>query len=102
MFNGGIDVLKRQRVGNKLLIGFKAPPAAAALLDITGVTEAEALENNMIRVRFADDAAPHEAIVATAVKNGWGLYQIAPDQTSLEDVFVQLTYQDTTEPAVAA
>jgi len=28
------------------------------------------------------------------VQNSWGLYQIAPDQTSLEDVFVQLTYQD--------
>ena len=33
---------------------------------------------------------PHEAIVQAAVKNKWGLYQIAPDQTSLEDVFVQL------------
>ena len=48
----------------------------------------------MIRVRFAEDAAPAEAIVQAAVSNGWGLYQIAPDQTSLEDVFVQLTYQE--------
>jgi ABC-2 type transport system ATP-binding protein len=32
--------------------------------------------------------------VKAAVKNGWGLYQIAPDQTSLEDVFIQLTYQN--------
>ena len=48
----------------------------------------------MIRVRFADDAAPAEAIVQAAVKSGWGLHQIAPDQTSLEDVFVQLTYQE--------
>jgi ABC-2 type transport system ATP-binding protein len=37
---------------------------------------------------------PHEAIVQASVKHKWGLYQIAPDQTSLEDVFVQLTYQD--------
>jgi ABC-2 type transport system ATP-binding protein len=58
------------------------------------VSEAETLENNMVRVRFAEDQTPHEAIVQAAVKNGWGLYQIAPDQTSLEDVFVQLTYQD--------
>jgi ABC-2 type transport system ATP-binding protein len=28
------------------------------------------------------------------VAKGWGLYQIGPDQTSLEDVFVQLTYQE--------
>ena len=47
-----------------------------------------------MRVRFADDTAPAESIVQAAVSNGWGLYQIAPDQTSLEDVFVQLTYQE--------
>ncbi len=94
VFNGGIDVLKRQRIGNKLLIGFKNAPQVSDLLQIAGVSEAEALENNMMRVRFAEDSMPHEAIVQAAVKNGWGLYQIAPDQTSLEDVFVQLTYQD--------
>ncbi len=94
VFNGGIEVLKRQRIGNKLLIGFKNAPQAADLLQIAGVSEAETLENNMMRVRFAENSMPHEAIVQAAVQNGWGLYQIAPDQTSLEDVFVQLTYQD--------
>jgi ABC-2 type transport system ATP-binding protein len=58
----------------------------------------------MMRIRFAEDAAttgtPAEAIVQAAVSNGWGLYQIAPDQTSLEDVFVQLTYQDAALAAV--
>ncbi|MFA6039938.1 MAG: ATP-binding cassette domain-containing protein [Methylophilus sp.] len=93
VFNGDIDVLKRQRIGNKLLLGFRNPPATEALLNIAGVNEAE-LVDNMMRVRFADDSSPNEAIVEAAVKNGWGLYQIAPDQTSLEDVFVQLTYQE--------
>ena len=98
VFNGGIDVLKRQRIGNKLLLGFNNTPTVEALLKIKGVTEAELADNNMMRVRFAEgqdiDKAPHEAIVQAAVKNKWGLYQIAPDQTSLEDVFVQLTFQD--------
>ena len=98
VFNGGIDVLKRQRIGNKLLLGFSNAPSVAELLKINGITEAEATENNMMRVRFADgadvDKAAHQAIVQAAVKNKWGLYHIAPDQTSLEDVFVQLTYQD--------
>jgi ABC-2 type transport system ATP-binding protein len=93
VFNGGIDVLKRQRVGNKLLLGFRQRPELDALLAIQGVTEAE-LVDDMVRVRFADNQAPNELIVEAAVKNGWGLYQIAPDQTSLEDVFVQLTYQE--------
>jgi ABC-2 type transport system ATP-binding protein len=94
VFNGDIEVLKRHRIGNKLLIGFKNTPPIDALLSIAGINEAELVEN-MVRVRFAEDAAPNEAIVEASVKNGWGLYQIAPDQTSLEDVFVQLTYQET-------
>ena len=98
VFNGGIDVLKRQRVGNKLLLGFNKAPTVAELIKIKGITEAEAVDANMMRIRFAEGAdenkAAHEAIVQAAVKNKWGLFQIAPDQTSLEDVFVQLTFQD--------
>jgi len=93
VFNGGIDVLKRQRIGNKLLLGFKRTPTDSALLQIPGITEVEQVDG-MVRVRFAEGQAPHEAIVEAAVKEGWGLYQIAPDQTSLEDEFVQLTYQE--------
>jgi len=93
VFNGDIEVLKRQRIGNKLLIGFKNMPPVEALLNIAGVNEAEVVDD-MMRIRFAEDAAPNEAIVEASVKYGWGLYQIAPDQTSLEDVFVQLTYHE--------
>ncbi|MDO9366159.1 MAG: ATP-binding cassette domain-containing protein [Methylotenera sp.] len=94
VFNGAIDVLKKQRIGNKLLISMHNPPAADAMLSIAGVTEAESLPGGLIRVRFAENATPAEAIVQAAVQHGWGLYQIAPDQTSLEDVFMQLTYQE--------
>ncbi len=94
VFNGPIEVLKKQRIGNKLLIGMRAPPRVEDILKIAGVSEAESLANGLVRVRFADDAAPAEAIVQASVQQGWGLYQIAPDQTSLEDVFMQLTYQE--------
>jgi ABC-2 type transport system ATP-binding protein len=98
VFNGDIEVLKRQRIGNKLLMGFSNAPSVADLLNIKDIAEAEALENGMMRVRFNENTMPHESIVQAAVKNGWGLYQIAPDQTSLEDVFTQLTHQDAAEP----
>ena len=61
---------------------------------LAGVEEAESVSDQLMRVRFADGATPAEAIVQAAVAKGWGLYQIGPDQTSLEDVFVQLTYQE--------
>lgn len=94
VFNGAIDVLKKHRIGNKLLVGMHNSPSTDEMLKIAGVIEAENVSTGLMRVRFAEDAAPAESIVQSAVKNGWGLYQIAPDQTSLEDVFVQLTYQE--------
>ncbi|OYY80029.1 MAG: ABC transporter ATP-binding protein, partial [Methylophilales bacterium 16-45-9] len=52
VFNGSIDVLKRQRVGNKLLVGLRNAPNAQELLKINGVADAETLSTGLIRVRF--------------------------------------------------
>jgi ABC-2 type transport system ATP-binding protein len=93
VFNGSIDVLKQQRHGNKILVGLNHPPANEELLKIPGVTAVEALDSGLLRIRYSGQA-PDEAIVQAAVTQGWGLHQINPDQTSLEDVFVQLTHQD--------
>lgn len=96
VFNGPIEVLKRQRLGNKLLVGLRNMPEASALLKVAGVVDVEMVTSNLVRVRFDDDAAVADTLVKTAVEKQWGLFQIAPDQTSLEDVFVQLTYQEQT------
>ena len=94
VFNGSIDILKQQRHGNKLLLGLTNAPANDELLKVPGVEDVETLPNGFLRVRYATGKAPAEALVQAAVSKGWGLHQINPDQTSLEDVFVQLTYQD--------
>jgi ABC-2 type transport system ATP-binding protein len=92
VFNGGIDVLKQQRQGNKLLVGLNNPPAETELLKVPGIVGVEALPNGLLRIQHAEGSTPAEALVQAAVANQWGLHQINPDQTSLEDVFVQLTY----------
>jgi ABC-2 type transport system ATP-binding protein len=94
VFNGSIDILKQQRHGNKLVIGLNNAPPHGELLKVAGVESVEALQNGLISVRYAAGQMPAEALVQAAVSKGWGLHQINPDQTSLEDVFVQLTYQD--------
>lgn len=96
VFNGPIEVLKRHRLGNKLLVGLRNMPEASALLKVAGVVDVEMVTSNLVRVRFDDDPAVADTLVKTAVEKQWGLFQIAPDQTSLEDVFVQLTYQEQT------
>jgi ABC-2 type transport system ATP-binding protein len=93
IFNGSIDLLKKQRQGNRLLIGLRNAPTLTSLEKIAQVEKAESLDNGLIRVYFTPGESPAEKIVAAAVKGDWGLFQIQPDQTSLEDVFVQLTHQ---------
>ena len=94
VFNGSIDVLRQQRHGNKLVLGLKHPPANEELLKIPGIVSADALPNGLLRLQYAEGQTPEEAIVQAAVSNSWGLYQINPDQTTLEEVFVQLTFQE--------
>ena len=45
----------------------------------------------MFRIHIKSEYIPAEEIVAISIKKGWGLFHIAPDITSLEDIFVQLT-----------
>ncbi|MCX7627111.1 MAG: ABC transporter ATP-binding protein [Methylophilaceae bacterium] len=94
VFNGSIEVLKQQRHGNRLLVGLRNAPSVEELLKIEGVEEVEKRADGRWVVRHAEGVAPAEAIVQAAVANGWGLYQITPDQTTLEEVFVQLTNQE--------
>ena len=91
VFNGSIEDLKKQRRGNKLLVGFNNAPLKKELLAIEGVSQVDKIDNTMYRVHFNHDYMPAEEIVITATKNKWGLFHIAPDVTSLEDIFVQLT-----------
>jgi ABC-2 type transport system ATP-binding protein len=94
VFSGEIEALKRNRESNRLCVGLRRPPADDALLALPGVAAVEESEG-LLRVQFADGAAGvPEAIVQAAVAGDWGLYQIAPDVTSLEDVFLHLTQQE--------
>jgi ABC-2 type transport system ATP-binding protein len=45
----------------------------------------------MFRFHFKEKYLPAEEIVNLSVKEGWGLYHINMDVTSLEETFVNLT-----------
>ena len=91
VFHGSIEDLKEQRRGNKLLVGFSKAPALSRLKKIKGVDKVENAENGMFRFHFKEKYLPAEEIVNLSVKEGWGLYHINMDITSLEETFVNLT-----------
>ena len=66
---------------------------ADALTAIAGVDHAEALGDGRFRLMLDADASP-DALVTHAVEQQWGLYELIPEQQSLEDLFIELTQHE--------
>ena len=91
VYSDTIAALKAFHSGRTIVVGFKRPPSGGELGSIPGVAAVESAGDKLYRLQLAPERDPTEQIVARAVEKNWGLYHLAPAQTSLEDVFVNLT-----------
>jgi ABC-2 type transport system ATP-binding protein len=91
VYSDTIQALKAIHSGRTVLLGLKRPPPDAELAALPGVTAVETAGDKLYRLTLAADRDPTEQLVARSVEKNWGLYHLAPAQTSLEDVFVNLT-----------
>ena len=64
-----------------------------ALSSVAGVDHVEALDAGHFRVFLAPDTNT-DALVAAAAQQEWGLYELIPEQQSLEDLFIELTHNE--------
>ncbi|HEU5284798.1 MAG TPA: ABC transporter ATP-binding protein [Burkholderiales bacterium] len=94
VYSDTIAALKQFESGATLLVGLRRPPPPAELAALPGVAAAEAVEPTLYRVQFAAGMDPTDVLVAAAAARDWGLYQLKPAQTTLEDVFVHLTRRE--------
>ena len=74
-------------------VALRKTVAADALTAIAGVDHAEALGDGRFRLIFAPGERP-DALVTHAVEQQWGLYELIPEQQSLEDLFIELTQHE--------
>jgi ABC-2 type transport system ATP-binding protein len=77
-------------------VALRKAVAAETLSAISGVDHAEALGDGRFRLMMAPDASPDE-LVTHAVEQQWGLYELIPEQQSLEDLFIELTQHEEIE-----
>ena len=95
IYNASTESLNQQHeVSFKVALRKNVDPAE--LTAIAGVDHAEALGDGRFRLIFAQDATP-DALVASAVQLQWGLYELTPEQQSLEDLFIELTQNEETQ-----
>ncbi len=71
-------------------VALHRPPDVHILKEIQGIHEVEEQDNHHFRIEYATDNNPAEALVEKAVAGNWGLYELIPEQRSLEQVFVEL------------
>ena len=91
VYGDTIAALRQFERGATVLVGLRRAPPRAELAALPGVAAVDAVDATSYRIQFAAGADPTDALVNAAAARNWGLYQLTPAQTSLEDVFVHLT-----------
>jgi len=97
IYNASIEVLNR---GNErsICVALKNPPTIETLQQLEHVSHVEQKDEHRYHL-FFDINSPAEALVKKSVEQDWGLYELTPDQQSLEDLFIELTQHQPTETA---
>lgn len=96
VFSDTISALEDYAHGRALQVAFRRPPDAAVLGALPGVSRVERVGEHQFVLGRSPRHDPTDAIVNRSAADGWGLYQLGPAHSRLEDVFVQLTRDETT------
>jgi len=94
VFSDTMAGLEQQLHSRHLIVRLRNAPAPAELQQLPGVAAVEMLDDGRLRLRY-DGTNPAEAIAETAVTRQWGLEELIPERRTLEQIFIELTMQDT-------
>lgn len=98
IYNAPIEALNEAGKAQSLKLGCDHPPHPESLEKIPAIHRAETLDEHHMRVHFETDN-PARELVRLAVEQDWGLFELSPESTSLEQIFVELTQQHSEAPA---
>ncbi|MFA6202277.1 MAG: ABC transporter ATP-binding protein [Gallionella sp.] len=79
------------------IITLRQPPVLSELSAIPGITSVEPLTDNQFRILHAPEDNPTSLVLSLAASHGWQLEQLTPLHETLEDVFVKITRNETTD-----
>jgi ABC-2 type transport system ATP-binding protein len=84
-----------------LTLRYRNTPDLAAIAKLTGVKNVENTDGDSLRVYHEPATDPTEALVKLSVELNWGLAALIPQRATLEDIFLELTRDDTTHTEAA-
>lgn len=89
-----IEGLQQRMQGSSLQVALRRPPELGQLQQLPGVNEVTALADGRFRIATMQGGDLAERLVQLSVEHGWGLYELAPERVSLEQVFVDITTEE--------
>ncbi len=92
IYHASIESLNQRRE-TSIRVALRKTIKIEQLSSLQGVDHVDSLEDGRYRIFFAPDSKP-DALVAAAVQQEWGLYELIPEQQSLEDLFIELTQNE--------
>ena len=93
VYSAAIEALNRSNTPS-ITIGLAHAPDIQQLKQLDQITHVEIIDSKHFRL-FFDAGSPAQAIVQQSVQQHWGLFELIPDQRSLEDLFIELTHDET-------
>ncbi len=94
VYSDDINHLHQRMRSNSLILGLNHAPSEAELKSLNFINEIEVLSSTRFRLSHAIENSPAENIAQIAADKNWGLFEIRPEQKTLEQVFVELTSGD--------
>ena len=91
IYHSSIDALNDNRE-QSVRVALQRPPAVSELQSIAGVDEVEDIDNGQFRLVCTAEAV--NQLVELSVDKNWGLYELVPEQQTLEALFIELTMDE--------
>ena len=91
VYSDDINHLHQRMQSNSLILGLNHAPSEAELKSLEFIKEVEVLSSSRFRLSHEMENSPAENIAQIAADKNWGLFEIRPEQKTLEQVFVELT-----------
>lgn len=91
VLNDSIAGLKHMMGTGILQVSTRLPADVAVLAAIPGVNSVETITNQQIKIHFSTADNPSQRITGAIIAAGWELLELTPVQTSIEDIFINLT-----------
>ena len=95
VFDDDIDALRQFRSGKSIQVSFRNPPTQELLDSALDNVKITTIREGVYRISGRElEYDPTDDLVQISAHKGWGLFELVGAQASVEEVFVELTTQD--------